>query len=140
MKRTVAEKMGLREGMRSYILDAPRSAVESMSLPRLRLVKMLRGKFEYLHLFVKLQDDLNTNFPRLACHLGKSGMLWVSWPKARQLETDLTLPHVIRIGYSHGLVESISLRIDDIWSGLKFTQPKVGKQYNNKYGQLPGAV
>ena len=64
-------------------------------------------------------------------------MLWVSWPKGKQLGTDLALPHVIRIGYSHGLVESSCLSVDATWSALKFTHPKKGKTYNNSYGKLP---
>ena len=36
------------------------------------------------------------------------------------------------------MVESTCLRIDDTWSGLKFTHPKPGKVYANSYGTLPG--
>lgn len=140
MERTVAEKMGLREGMRAYLLNAPPSAVEAMDLPVLRSIQTLRGEFDYMHIFTTQQADMETDFPRLARHLKKSGMLWVSWPKAKQLGTDLSLPQVIRIGYAHGLVESIALKVDITWSGLKFTHPKPGKQYQNSYGQLPGAA
>lgn len=63
-------------------------------------------------------------------------MLWVSWPKARQEDTDLTLPIVIKLGYEYGLVESTCLSINSIWSALKFTYPKAGKIYNNSYGKL----
>ena len=45
----------------------------------------------------------------------------------------------IEIGYRHGLVESTCLRIDETWSGLKFTHPKRGKVYNNRFGTLPNA-
>jgi len=51
----------------------------------------------------------------------------VSWPKGRRLGTDLSLAKVIEIGYSHGLVESTSLRIDEIWAGLKSRTPKEGQ-------------
>ncbi len=76
-------------------------------------------------------------FPQLKAHLGATGMLWVSWPKGGKLGTDLSLPHVIRIGYSHGLVESTTLNVDGTWSAIKFTHPKPGKVYDNKYGRLP---
>jgi hypothetical protein len=64
-------------------------------------------------------------------------MLWISWPKNRQLGTDLTLPTVIQIGYGHGLVESKCLSVNSTWSALKFTHPREGKAYNNSYGRLP---
>jgi hypothetical protein len=56
------------------------------------------------------------------------------------LGSDLALPTVIGIGYRHGLVESTCLRIDDTWSGLKFTFPKPGKTYANSYGTLPSDI
>ena len=138
MPRTVSEKMGIKEGTRAYLLNAPDSARAAIQLPRLDAPATLGGLFGYIHLFATRQAELEQAFPRLKPHLAERGMLWVSWPKARQLQTDLTLPEVIRIGYDHGLVESTALRIDDVWSGLKFTHPKPGKVYNNSYGELPG--
>ena len=63
-------------------------------------------------------------------------MLWVSWPKNGQLETDLSLPKIINIVYGFGLVESTALSINNTWSALKFTHPKKGKVYNNSHGTL----
>jgi len=83
------------------------------------------------------QACMDDSFPTLKDHLSASGMLWVSWPKADKLGTDLSLPTVIRIGYSHGMVESTCLSVDDTWSALKFTHPKPGKTYNNGHGTLP---
>lgn len=139
MSKTVAQKMGVKEGMRAYFVDAPASVLDAIHLPSIDASHTLRDTFDYLHLFATSQAVLDTAFPKLVPHLKKTGMLWVSWPKARQLGTDLSLPHVIRIGYSHGLVESITLSVDAIWSGMKFTHPKPGKTYHNSYGQLPAS-
>ena len=140
MSRTVAQKMGLREGMRAYFFNAPVSALEAIRFPELKVNQTLRGEFDYIHLFTTSQPEMDSVFPRLVRHLKKTGMLWVSWPKARQLGTDLSLPHVIRIGYTHGLVESTTLSVDTTWSGIKFTHPKPGKKYRNSYGQLPASA
>lgn len=137
MSRTVAQKMGVKDGMRACLVDAPASAVEAMDLPSLVTRESLRGIFDYLHLFVTSQTAMDAAFPVLVRHLDKGGMLWVSWPKGRQLGTDLSLPHVIRIGYSHGMVESTTLSVDATWSAMKFTHPRPGKTYRNSYGQLP---
>ena len=139
MPRTVAQKMGLKAGSRACLLNAPVSAVEAIKLPELQVSPTVRGDFDYIHLFATTQTELDRTFPRLVRHLERGGMLWVSWPKARQLGTDLSLPRVIRIGYSHGLVESTALSVDAIWSGIKFTHPKPGKTYHNSHGQLPDA-
>jgi hypothetical protein len=139
MSRTVAEKMGIKEGARAFFVHPPDSAIRAIELPGLNIREALRGAFDYIHLFSVTQAEMEETFPRLKAHLDASGMLWMSWPKARKLGTDLSLPIVIEIGYRHGLVESTCLRIDETWAGLKFTHPKKGKVYNNRYGTLPDA-
>ena len=135
--RAVSQKMGLKEGMRAFFVNAPQSALEAINLPSLNIASALRGQFDYLHVFTKTQAEMDDIFPKLKRHLKPTGMLWVSWPKNKKLNTDLSLPKVINIGYRHGLVESITLRVDATWSGLKFTHPKKGKVYHNSFGQLP---
>jgi hypothetical protein len=136
MTKTVARKMGISEGSRAYFANAPVEAIEAIELPEIKVVSKLTGDFEYIHLFVKTQDEFNDHFPKLKPHLSQRGMLWVSWPKNKQLGTDLNIKKVIELGYNFGLVESTCLSIDKIWSGLKFTRPKEGKIYNNSYGKL----
>lgn len=139
MPRSVAGKMGVRSGCRAHFVSAPALVLQGMELPELDISGDLSGGFDYIHLFSITQAGMTEDFPRLKRHLNAGGMLWVSWPKAKKLGSDLALPVVIRIGYDHGLVESTCLRIDDTWAGLKFTHPKAGKVYNNSYGTLPGS-
>ena len=139
MSRSVSQKMGIKPGTRALFVNAPESALKVMMLPSLEVSATLDGDFDYIHFFAVTQTEMDDMFPKLKAHLRATGMLWVSWPKSRKLGTDLTLPHVIRIGYSHGLVESTCLRVDDTWAALKFTHPKKGRVYNNRYGTLPRA-
>jgi len=134
--RTVAQKMGIKEKKSTYFENAPKEAVEDMHLPELNISKTLKGEFDYIHFFAKTHAEQTELFPKLKAHLKLEGMLWVSWPKGRQLDTDLTLPIVIKIGYEFGLVESTCLSVNDTWSALKFTHPKKGKIYNNSHAKL----
>jgi hypothetical protein len=136
MARTVAAKMGIKEGSRAIFVEAPPDAVKSIDAPNLDEATRLSGAFEYIHFFAVTQNTLRKKFPKLKTHLREGGMLWISWPKARQQATDLTLPWVIKIGYDNGLVESKTLSINDTWSAIKFTYPKKGKVYKNSYGKL----
>lgn len=137
MTTTVSDKMGIKEGGRAIFVDAPETALEAIDPPSLDVASELAGEFDYIHLFARIRAELDDAFPKLKAHLEPKGMLWVSWPKNKKLGTDLALPEVIEIGYSHGLVESKTLSVDATWSAMKFTHPKKGKVYDNSYGRLP---
>lgn len=136
MAGVVSKKLGIKEGTRAIFVNAPAEAVEAINPPQLELADELRGDFDYIHLFAKSQEQFDEIFPKLKRHLKPVGMLWVSWPKNGQLDTDLTLPKVIELGYNHGLVESKTISVNATWSAIKFTHPKKGKVYKNSYGRL----
>lgn len=135
--RTVAQKMGIKPGWRAYFVNPPAGVMGKMDLPDVVVNNTLAGEFDYVHLFVVTQRQMRSTFPELVHHVAPDGKLWVSWPKSRKLGSDLSLPKVIEIGYDFGLVESTCLRVDDTWSGLRFTHPKEGKTYQNSHGTLP---
>lgn len=128
--------MGIKEGSRAIFVHIQPSELESIRPPALDVASSLRGRFDYIHFFVTSQAGLDKKFPSLKKHLKPTGMLWISWPKGKQKDTDLTLPRVIKIGYDHGLVESKTLSVNSTWSAIKFTYPKAGKVYNNSFGKL----
>jgi hypothetical protein len=132
----VFKKMGIKEGMRAIFINAPAEAIAAIDFPSLDIALKLTGTFDYIHLFSKSQKALKKHFPKIKTRLKPGGMLWVSWPKNGQLESDLSLPKIINIVYGFGLVESTALSIDTTWSALKFTHPKKGKIYNNSHGTL----
>ena len=136
MAGLASKKLGIKEGARAFLVNAPAEAREAIDPARLDLAQELRGMFDYIHFFTKSEAEFNSMFPRLKRHLKPTGMLWVSWPKNRKMGTDLTLTKVIELGYNHGLVESKTISIDETWSAIKFTHPKQGKVYKNSYGKL----
>ena len=134
--KSVSQKMGIKENCRAIFIEAPADALENMQLPDIEVDDKITGEFDYIHLFVKTQSEFRDRFPKLKPHLKSDGMLWVSWPKGGQLNTDLSITKIINIGYGFGLVESTCLSVNSVWSGLKFTHPKKGKVYRNSYGEL----
>jgi hypothetical protein len=132
MTRSIAEKLGIKKGMASFLLSEPEGFLEDVGAPGLALKNRLAGMFDYIHFFALKQNDIHKQFKRLKKHLLPKGYLWVSWPKSRQKETDLTMKKVIEIGYSYGLVESKAISIDSTWAAIKFTHPKEGKVYKDR--------
>ena len=90
--KTVAAKMDIKEGSRAIFVNAPATALAAIAPPDLEVAPRLTGTFDYIHLFATGREELDRIFPTHMAHLGPTGMLWVSWPKNRQLGTDLTLP------------------------------------------------
>lgn len=137
MVGAIAGKLRLREGQRVHLVDVPPEMWAVIDAPPLTLVDELDGELDHVLFCCRSGAAMNERFPSLRDHVAPGGSLWLSWPKGRRLGTDLTLPRVIEIGYRHGMVESTCLRLDDTWSALRFTHPKPGKTYHNRYGTLP---
>lgn len=136
MSSSLAKKLGAKVKMRAILLGAPAQVIDAMRSPTLALRSRLRGSFDFIHVFLKREKRLRDAFRRLKPHLTATGMLWISWPKKNQMNTDLTMKKIIKIGYDCGLVESKCVSVNPVWSGIKFTFPKKGKIYQNSYGQL----
>lgn len=136
-RKKVSEKMIIKPEMRAIILNAPKDIINKLELPPLKFSKTLTGAFDYIHIFVIHREELERELPRLKAFLAPKGKLWVSWPKNGKLGTNLKLQRdIIPIGYYNGLVESVCLSVDKTWSGLRFTHPIKGKQYNNGHAKL----
>jgi len=136
MEKTVSQKLGISQNARAFFVNAPKNFSDEAVLPKLDLHSQLTGEFDYIHFFVVTQKEFHEKFKKLKNHLKPDGVLWVSWPKSNQKETDLNIKTVIKIGYDYGLVESKAISINSVWSALKFTHPIFGKEYNNSYGKL----
>lgn len=136
MQRTIAQKTGAKAEMRAFFFRSG-AIEENFGLPEMQIKQRLVGKFDFIHAFVKSQSEFREAFPKLKSHLVPSGVIWVSWPKSGKLQTDLSLPKIIEIGYTFSMVESKTIAIDEMWSAIKFTFPKSGKIYENSFGKLP---
>lgn len=137
MQRLISEKMGITTGALVLLVEAPVEALAAIELPAVTIATAPSGQvFDHIIFFVQYQAVMDERVPHLVQSLAAGGKLWIAWPKGGRLGTDLTIKEVIRIGYSHGLVESMNVRIDDTWTALKFTRPRPGKTYRNSYGKL----
>lgn len=117
-KRSLADKLGLKPGMRVAILGAP---VGYSSLDGVALVDPPAHPLDFAHLFAARRADLDAAFPALKAALAPTGMIWISWPKkAAKLPTDLDENLIREIGLALGLVDVKIAAVDDTWSALKF--------------------
>lgn len=124
-QRTLPDKLGIKPGTRVIALGAPRTYASLLGrLPQgATLHTRLPDRTQFIHCFVRGQDDLRADFPRLARALMDDGMLWISWPKkASGVSSDLDENVVRQIGLAEGLVDVKVCAVDEVWSGLKFVR------------------
>jgi hypothetical protein len=122
-KRTLVEKLGIKEGAEILILNAPEDYSQSLFplppgvLQKTKLIEPLG----FIQFFTKEKQDLLDQFPKLKKHLRPRGILWISWPKgASRVKTDLNENIVREIGLANGMVDIKVCAVDEIWSGLRF--------------------
>ena len=123
-RRTLAEKLGIKPGIRVVALGAPPTYAALLGrLPEgATLAARLPASSDFIHRFARRRRDL-ADLGRLARALSDQGTLWISWPKqASGVETDLNENVVRELGLKQGLVDVKVCAIDDVWSGLKFVR------------------
>ena len=120
-KRSLVDKLGLKEGHRAAILGAPHGYPATLGDLRVKMRTDLRGESDFIQFFGKTRVELDRKFPALKACLVHNGMLWISWPKGSSgVATDLTEKVVREVGLRNGLVDVKVCAVDEIWSGLKF--------------------
>ena len=119
-KTPLVKKMGIKEGMRGIFVHASEEVRKLFEHAPAHFAKKLSGDFDYIHLFTTTEKQLKTDFIKVKKFLKPSGILWVSWPKAGKLGTNLNGNKVRDIGLADGLVDIKVAAVDDTWSGLKF--------------------
>jgi hypothetical protein len=122
-KTPLVKKLGLKEGFKITILNAPENYAETLGeLPEnITVSDTLTHPLDFIHFFTTHRDTLATEFSRLKQALTPAGILWISWPKrSAKVETDLTEDIIRAIGLGNGLVDVKVAAVDEVWSGLKF--------------------
>jgi hypothetical protein len=58
--------------------------------------------------------------PKASARVAEGGALWVAYPKAGQLGTDLNRDSLARVLQAAGLEPVAQIAVDDVWSALRF--------------------
>lgn len=120
-KKTLAEKLGIKNTDNAVILNAPSGYTKILNLPQSTQLLNILTKSAFIQYFTKSKEELEALFPKLKSNLTQNGILWISWPKGNsKVKTDLNETQVQKIGLINGLVDVKVVAIDEVWSGLKF--------------------
>jgi len=122
-KRSLTEKLGIKEGFRIAILNPPDNYMPILgALPSGVTVDERCGTgLDLIHCFVMSRREAAGAISALKDNISSRGALWVSWPKASSgVKTDLNEDVIREIGLRSGLVDVKVCAVDETFSGLKF--------------------
>lgn len=126
-KRSLAEKLGLKDGMKVAFFHDPRGYRRLLGtrLQSVTIHRRPRSEMDFIHFFTSSGRELVEQFEIMKKLLKKDGMFWVSWPKKSSgRKTDMTEDVVRAVALGHGLVDVKVCAVDEIWSGLKLVYRK----------------
>jgi len=118
----LAQKLGLKPGMRAWCLDMPDSvrAEIERGAPQIEQLEAPEPPVDLAHIFVTSFAALDCELRMLLPLIARDGTIWVSWPKkASKVPTDITEDVIREIALPLHLVDVKVCAVDDIWSGLK---------------------
>jgi hypothetical protein len=118
----LAEKLGVREGQRTWRSGMPSSVAEEIGRSGVKpiLLESPTSGLDMAHVFVIRREELSRHLIRLRKLLEPSGMIWVSWPKkAAKVATNISEDVVRAEALPLGLVDVKVCAVDEVWSGLK---------------------
>lgn len=123
----LAKKLGLREGSRLYVHDAP-AHYEGLLAPwpaRAQIVDRLDAHTDVIHLFAVRRSALARALLTTLKVMRPDACIWVSWPKkSAGVPTEITEDVIRELALPLTLVDIKVCAVDEIWSGLKLVISK----------------
>jgi hypothetical protein len=117
--KPVTQKLLLKGGAHALVLNAPAGYLDQFPSDVEVEYRLADGPFDFIQLFATRRDQLLAEGPGLRQALKPGGLLWVSYPKARALQTDLNRDIVRATLADAGLEVVTQVAIDDTWSALR---------------------
>ncbi len=113
-------KLRYRPGMRVAVMGAPAGfEAELAAAEDVVRVRRLGKNLDLVQAFFTRRAHLVREAPRLKKALAPRGILWLCYPKARALGTDLNRD-VVRTTVAQAGLETVALvAVDDVWSALR---------------------
>src|SRR5690242_15988877 len=110
---TLAKKLHAKPGMTMCVLDAPAGYQLGLAtLDGVTQIKAPKGEVDILQVFVTRKAQLDKRLPALKAAMGPRSALWVCYPKANGLGTDLNRD-ILRLGLAEkGLTGVSQIAID----------------------------
>jgi hypothetical protein len=117
--KSVVEKLLLKSGARAAVLGAPNGYLRQFPTNMQIDEQLGSGEYDFIQAFTARKDDLVDLAPKIRAAAKTGAYLWVSYPKAKSMHTDLNRDIVRTTLQPLGLDPIAQIAIDDTWSALR---------------------
>lgn len=125
---TLAKKMKLKPNAKAAVINAPENYVEELRHDT-ALSPTLRGKFDWIQIFVRNKAELDVLAPKAAKALRPESMLWISFPKgSSKIQTDLTRDKGWESLQALDLKWLTLISVNETWSAFALRPYKEGEE------------
>jgi hypothetical protein len=118
----LAKKLGLEEGQKVCLVDAPGALQEWLAPlpPRLVFERKPGPGVDLVHAFFTERARLARELSAWRRALGDAAVVWISWPKkSAKMATDITEDVIREVALPLGWVDVKVCAVSEVWSGLK---------------------
>ena len=129
--KPLVKKLGIREGTKLFLVNAPKKYLKLVSpLPEgLKVMSRIADGTDVVHIFSTKEVHLTKTLRASFCKLKQDGMIWISWPKkSAKVPTDITEDTIRKVALPLGLVDIKVCAVNDVWSGLKLVIRKENRK------------
>ncbi|MBX3223002.1 MAG: DUF3052 family protein [Labilithrix sp.] len=112
----LAKKLLVRPGSRVAVIGAP-PTIDLVLPPDAKPSE--RGPADIILVYARDRAALGGALAKATKRVAESGVLWVAYPKAGQLGTDLNRDILARALQAEGLEPVTQIAVDDVWSALR---------------------
>jgi hypothetical protein len=124
----LAKKMKLKSGLKAAVIKAPENYVDELRHDT-AMSPTLKGKFDWIQIFVRSRAELDALAPRAAKALRPESMLWISFPKgSSKIQTDLTRDKGWESLQALDLKWVTLVSVNETWSAFALRPYKEGEE------------
>lgn len=124
----LAKKLKLKDGTKAAVIHAPQNYLDELRHNG-EISPALRGKYDWIQVFVRNRAELETLAPKAARALKPGSLLWISFPKGTsKIQTDLTRDKGWEGLQKLDLKWITLVSIDDTWSAFGLRPYREGEK------------
>ena len=128
LESAIAKKMKLKSGLKAAVINAPENYVDALNHDT-ALSSTLRGKFDWIQIFVRSRSELEALAPKAAKALRPESMLWISFPKgSSRIQSDLTRDKGWESLHTLDLKWITLVSVNETWSAFALRPYREGEE------------